>query len=200
MRVKICGLTRAEDAALAHRLGAWALGFIFYPPSKRYIEPAKAEEIIVGLPAGAKAVGVFVNQVPNVKGLAGIQLHGDETPEDCAKARAGFDGFVIKALRPENENDLGQIARYKDVVDYILVDTPGAYGGTGKTGDWALAARAVGMGVPLILAGGLDAGNIREAARQVPFFAADLAGGVEAAPGIKDAGKMKELFDVVHGK
>lgn len=200
MRVKICGLTRAEDAALAHDLGAWALGFIFYPQSKRYIEPAKAEAIIAGLPAVAKPVGVFVNQVPDVKGLAGIQMHGDETPGDCAKVRASFDGFLIKALRPEKEKDLAQIALYKDVVDYILIDTPGAYGGTGKTGDWELAARAAGMGVPLILAGGLKADNIAEAARQAPFFAADLAGGVEAAPGIKDAQKMKELFHAVHGK
>lgn len=202
MRIKICGLTREEDAALAEELGAWALGFILYPESKRFIAPKAAQKIIAR--RNAPCVGVFVNQTDEALTLAqdipfaGLQLHGDETPDDCARVKDSFDGFVVKALRPETAVDLGQIAFYKGAVDYILVDAAvkGAWGGSGVTADWSLAASAAKMGVPLILAGGLEAGNIAAAAARVDFFAADLASGVEAAAGVKDAGKMRALFGV----
>jgi phosphoribosylanthranilate isomerase len=205
VRVKICGLTRMEDAALAQRLGAWALGFILYPQSKRYVRPEAAREIV--LESRARCVGVFVNQTDEAIEIArhvpfaGLQLHGDETPDDCRRVRDNFGGFITKALRPETEADLEAIDGYKDCVDYLLIDTPaqGEYGGTGKACDWGLAASAAGRGVPLILAGGLGPGNIAEAEARVPFFAADLSSGIESAPGVKDAAKMEILFDIVKG-
>lgn len=205
MRVKICGLTREEDAQRAEALGAWALGFIFYPKSKRYIEPAQAARIIAALKT--PAVGVFVNQTGDVvdiarlAGLKGIQLHGDETPEHCARVKTNFTGFVIKAFRPENEDDIAAIADYKGKIDYALLDagTGGQYGGTGHTFDWNLAVKAGETGIPLILAGGLTADNILTANAKVKPFAADLSSGVESAPGIKDKEKLEALFSAVKG-
>lgn len=206
MRVKICGLTRKEDAELAQGLGAWALGFIFTPKSKRHITPENAAPIVASL--DAPAIGVFVNQTDDAIeiagkiGLKGIQLHGDETPEECQKARANFSGILIKALRPQNENDLAAIETYKDTVDYVLLDAAagGQYGGTGHTGDWGIAAKAAAFGIPVILAGGLDAQNIAKACAQVRPYAADLASGVEASPGVKDPGKLKALFSAIKGE
>jgi phosphoribosylanthranilate isomerase len=207
MRVKICGLTRAEDAALAQELGAWALGFVFYPQSKRHIDAGQAATIIQSLPKPVLAIGVFVNQTDEALAIAkqahlgGVQLHGDETPEDCKKVKQNFSGLVIKAFRPETENDLSAIHSYKGTVDYILLDAaaPGQWGGSGKTTDWALAAKAATFGIPLILAGGLTAENIRAADRQVKPFALDLSSGVEISPGIKDTGKLKGLFKAIQG-
>ncbi len=207
MRVKICGLTRIEDARLAQDLGAWALGFIFYPKSKRYIAPDAAKNVIGGLQTTAQPIGVFVNQTqealtiaPQI-GLKGIQLHGDETPEECKRARNGFSGLLIKALRPEAENDLAQIADYKGIVDYILLDAPapGQYGGTGHTGDWGVAKKAAGFGIPVILAGGLGPENIGAAMAQVKPYAADLSSGVEQSPGVKDHTKLQALFSALEG-
>lgn len=206
MRVKICGLTRKEDAELAQELGAWALGFIFTPKSKRHITPESAAPIVASLQT--PAIGVFVNQtneaveIADKIGLRGIQFHGDETPEECQKARAGFDGILIKALRPQNENDLAAIETYKGIVDYVLLDAAagGQYGGTGHTGDWGIAAKAASFGIPVILAGGLDAHNINAACSQVRPYAADLASGVEASPGVKDPEKLKALFGAIKGE
>jgi phosphoribosylanthranilate isomerase len=211
MRVKICGLTRAEDALRAQRLGAWALGFIFTPKSKRYITPEAARAVFADLEDEfedeAKTVGVFVNQTDEALdiaaklGLQGIQLHGDETPEDCARARKGFGGMLIKAFRPRQPEDLAALKPYHGIIDYALLDTAaeGHYGGSGQTGDWDLAAAAAGLGAPVILAGGLNPANILAAFDKAKPFAADLSSGVEASPGIKDAGKLEALFDVLDG-
>jgi phosphoribosylanthranilate isomerase len=206
MRVKICGLTRLEDAQMAQDLGAWALGFIFYPRSKRYITPANAKPLITALPAAAQTIGVFVNQTleavatGNELALKGLQLHGDETPEECRRARDNFGGLLIKALRPESEDDLQIIADYKDITDYILLDAAvaGQYGGTGQTGDWSLVDKAKAYGIPVILAGGIGPDNIQSAMAAKPF-ACDLAGGVEASPGVKDPEKLKALFGALKG-
>lgn len=200
MRVKICGLTRDEDAKAAQALGAWALGFIFYPKSKRYIPPDAAEKIVSGLKT--QSVGVFVNQTDAVTGIAklvglrGIQLHGDETPDDCARVLDKFTGILIKAFRPESESDIARIAEYKGVIHYALLDSAagGQYGGTGHTFDWSLATKASAIGIPLILAGGLNEENIIAAVNEVKPFAADLSSGVESAPGIKDKSKLDALF------
>jgi phosphoribosylanthranilate isomerase len=199
-RIKICGLTRAQDAQLAQDAGAWALGFIFYPKSKRFITPAAAAIIA---PTGAQATGVFVNQMPQIAAaldlfpLAAVQLHGDETPDDARALRAVFGGKIIKAFRLQSDADLPQLAAWHGIANYILIDAAvaGQYGGTGQTADWALAARAKDCGIPLILSGGLDAGNLMAAQEAAAPFAFDLAGGVEAAPGIKDAAKIKTLFE-----
>jgi phosphoribosylanthranilate isomerase len=206
MRVKICGLTRAEDAQAAHDLGAWALGFIFYPKSKRFITADAAKRIIAALPA-ARSVGVFVNQtdeaisIATQAGLKGIQLHGDETPDDLRRLRAAFTGIVIKALRPKNEAGLQAIADYKGLADYILLDAAigNEYGGTGHTGDWSLAQKAAVFGIPVIVAGGLGPDNIAEARAQTNPYALDLSSGVEASPGIKDPAKLQALFANIKG-
>ncbi len=201
-RVKICGLTRLEDAQQAQDLGAWALGFIFYPKSKRFVTAEAATAIIPKLTT--QCFGVFVNQTDEALALAksiplsGLQLHGDETPDECRKARANFSGTLIKALRPKSREDLAVIAAYKGIVDYILLDAAadGHYGGSGATTDWQLAQDAKVYGVPVILAGGLNPDNIAAAAK-AGADVLDLSSGVEAAPGIKDPAKMKALFEGV---
>lgn len=200
VRIKICGLTRAEDAAAAKAAGAWALGFIFYPKSKRFITIDTAADV---MPTGAQNIGVFVNQMPDVAAaiktlpLAGVQLHGDETPDDARALRSIFGGTIIKAFRLKNAADVAAIAAWQGAADYALVDAAvdGQYGGTGQMADWSLAKAAKDAGLPLILSGGIDAQNILAAAGAVAPFAFDLAGGVESAPGIKDAAKIKTLFD-----
>ena len=118
MKVKICGLTRLEDALCAHKNGAFALGFIFYPKSKRYITIDDAKDLLAQLPQDAAPIGVFVNQMNDVITavksllLKGIQLHGDETPADCRRLRDTFDGFIIKAFRIQSDADLEAIARW----------------------------------------------------------------------------------------
>lgn len=206
MRVKICGLTRAEDAKAAHDLGAWALGFIFYPKSKRFITAQDAKNIISALPA-SQPVGVFVNQTDEAIGIAknaglkGIQLHGDETPDDLRRIRATFSGTIIKALRPKTEADLQAIDDYRGLADYILLDAAvgNEYGGTGHTGDWSLAQKAATFGIPIIVAGGLGPDNINAAHAQTSPYALDLSSGVEAAPGIKDHAKLQALFAHIKG-
>jgi phosphoribosylanthranilate isomerase len=200
VRIKICGLTRAEDAACAQAAGAWALGFIFYPKSKRFITPAAAAKIA---PKGAQTTGVFVNQMEEIATaldifpLTAVQLHGDETPDDAHALRGFFSGKVIKAFRLHTDADLPQIAAWKGIADYILIDAAvaGQYGGTGQTADWTLARCAKDFGIPLLLSGGIDAENIIAAQDATAPFGFDLAGGVEATPGIKDAGKIKTLFE-----
>jgi phosphoribosylanthranilate isomerase len=206
MRVKICGLTRLDDALMAQGLGAWALGFIFYPRSKRHITPEAAKPLIAALPSAAQPVGVFVNQsleavaAGNELGLKGLQLHGDETPEECQRVRDNFGGMIIKALRPENESGLAAIAGYKGIADYILLDAAvtGQYGGTGQTGDWSLVEKAKQYDMPIIMAGGIGPENIAEAMKANPY-ACDLAGGVEASPGVKDPQKLQALFGALKG-
>lgn len=206
MRVKICGLTRTEDAKAAQDLGAWALGFIFYPKSKRFITAEAAKSIIASLP-DAQTVGVFVNQtdeaiaVAQDAGLKGVQLHGDEVPEDLHRLRAAFSGKIIKALRPKSEADLHAIEHYKGLADYILLDAAVGqeYGGTGHKGDWSLAQEAARYRIPVIVAGGLGPDNISAAYAQTNPYALDLSSGVEASPGIKDHDKLKALFANIRG-
>jgi phosphoribosylanthranilate isomerase len=181
------------------------LGFVFYPKSPRHITAAKAADIIQHLTT--PAIGVFVNQMGDVleiaktAGLKGVQLHGDETPEDCLLIKRSFSGLVIKAFRPETEKDIEVIGAYKDIVDYILIDAAAGaqYGGTGKAADRMLAVKAKSFGMPLILAGGLTAENIVDAARYVSPFAVDLSSGIETSPGIKDAAKLDALFKIAKG-
>lgn len=207
MRVKICGLTRAEDAKAAQDLGAWALGFIFYPKSKRFIDAAAAKIIIATLPSAARPIGVFVNQTDDAisiakdAGLKGIQLHGDETPDDLRRVRAAFSGIIIKALRPKTEADLAVIEDYKGLADFILLDAAvgNEYGGTGHIGDWSLAKKATAFGIPVIVAGGLGHDNIAAAYAQTNPYALDLSSGVESTPGVKDHDKLKALFANIKG-
>jgi phosphoribosylanthranilate isomerase len=198
IQVKICGITNLEDATSAAESGAAAVGFIFYPPSPRYIEPQKAREIIDRLPGHLVKVGVFVNEQTEVVTkifedccLDIIQLHGDESPEYC---RQFPEGLVIKALELKTEEDLKKAAGF--AVTAILVDNrhAGLYGGTGKTANWELARR---LSKPLILSGGLNEGNIADALKRVHPAALDINSGVESAPGKKDPAKIVQIMQII---
>jgi phosphoribosylanthranilate isomerase len=195
VKVKICGITRLEDALLAARLGADALGFNFWPGSRRFIDPGAARAIVSRLPPFVTAVGVFVNQPPTEvlaaaaeSGVAVVQLHGDEPPEDCG----GYPIPALKALRVSGPESLAAMERYR--VQAFLLDAPSAgFGGSGATFDWALAREASSRGT-IILAGGLGPENVAEAVRTVRPWAVDVASGVEAAPGVKDPDKLARFI------
>jgi len=202
-RIKICGITRVEDAAAAVRLGADALGFIFVPASPRYIRPAAAAEIVKKLPPFVSKVGVFVNEDPNIAieasraaGVDVVQLHGDETPEYCA----GFPMPVIKVFSVGADFDPSVMRRYA-AAGYLL-DTwdPKRRGGSGNTFDWSIAAKACGMYDTVILSGGLNPSNVREAVEAVHPYAVDLNSGVEISPGVKDHDKIKAAVSAVKGE
>jgi phosphoribosylanthranilate isomerase len=189
--VKICGITRVQDAVAAAELGADYIGLNFYPGSPRHVDVARAAEIVRALPRGVEAVGVFVNEPPDrvnaISEQAGLhlaQLHGAETPEDADKVWLP----VIKAFRLERESDIAAAEMYK--VDLYLIDAPSeSWGGSGKTGDWKLAGAACRR-LRAFLAGGLTPENVAEAVRATNPYGVDVSTGVESAPGIKDRTKM----------
>jgi phosphoribosylanthranilate isomerase len=192
-RVKICGITRVEDALAAVASGCDAIGLVFYEPSPRYIQPSAAAAIAMQLPPFIDAVGLFVDAEPNdVRGVLSrvrldlLQFHGDESPEYCRQ----FGVPYLKAVRVSPDTNLLQYAASFADAKALLLDTymPGMAGGTGKTFDWNLVPRDFPM--PIILAGGLDAGNVGEAIRQLKPYAVDVSGGVEREKGIKDADKI----------
>lgn len=195
-RVKVCGITTEEDAKLAADLGADAVGFVFCPPSPRYIPPPKAAEIIRGLPPFVATVGVFVDS-PSLEidavlsecGLTAIQLHGREAPDFCSR----FPVKVIKAFRVRNGELPPEISRYR--VDAILLDAyrEGMPGGTGMTFAWEVALDAKRYG-RVVLAGGLNCGNVRQAIETARPYAVDVSSGVEAEPGKKDPIKLAEFI------
>jgi phosphoribosylanthranilate isomerase len=204
MKVKICGITRLEDALAAVEAGADLLGFNFYPKSPRCVTPAACAEITSRLKPHAKhitLVGVFVNlppqEVVNIIQCCGLhlaQLSGDEPPADLEI----LSGQAFKALRPASATELEQaLERYPahEPAPAYLVDAfrPGQYGGTGQTADWRLAA-ALARQTPILLAGGLTAENAAEAVAQVQPWGVDVASGVESAPGLKDPLKMKAFI------
>ncbi|HVO84981.1 MAG TPA: phosphoribosylanthranilate isomerase [Syntrophobacteria bacterium] len=207
LRVKICGITSLEDASLAVRLGVHALGFVL-APSPRQVSPEAVREIVRGIPPLVQTVGVFVNEAPSrvreIMGFCGLdlaQLHGDETPEDCE----ALSPRAIKALRLRDESSLAAAAAYRGKVRAVLLDSyvKGRRGGTGTTPDWNLAARGLELGIPVILAGGLNPGNVRRAVSVVRPFAIDVNSGVEERPGRKSPALMDRLMEVVqnlHGE
>lgn len=198
--VKVCGITNIGDAYVAAESGADALGFIFYPKSQRYVAPAKAKEMIQKLPPEIIRVGVFVNhEIQEVKaivqfcGLNLIQLHGDESPEYCAQFPMSS---LVKAVSCQTEEEIQELKNYP--VAAILMDAreAGHYGGTGKKSDWRLAIK-IKETHPLILAGGLNRENIREAIERVKPQAVDINSGVEISPGKKDPNKIREIMKIV---
>jgi phosphoribosylanthranilate isomerase len=204
-RIKICGITRLEDAELAAGLGAWALGMIFYERSPRGCSLEEARRVAAALRRRTELCGVFVNasleeiaQVSEELGLTMLQLHGDEGPAFCLEAARRTGTKVIKAVQVSFPGDLRDVERFH--VDYHLLDArpqapekQGLRGGTGETFDWGLLA-ARRSKVPLILSGGLDPGNVAEAIAATHPFAVDSASGTEAAPGRKDPGKLESFF------
>jgi phosphoribosylanthranilate isomerase len=203
MKIKVCGLTRESDVALATELGAWALGFIFYEKSPRAVRTETVREITQGISESIQKVGVFVDapqeivkKAVEVAGLTTVQLHGDETPEYCEKLAQKLPKTkLIKAIRPKTAQDLQNISRFFPVTQAILIDTysPTAHGGTGKVSDWTLAVQAKAFG-PVILAGGLNAENVQAAIEAVAPDAIDVSSGLEDLPGIKSEAKMRTFF------
>lgn len=199
-RVKICGITRPEDALVAVDLGVDALGLVFYAPSPRNVTIATAADIARQIPAFVSVVGLFVNAEPSFVeevianvGLSLLQFHGDETLEDCER----FGLPYIKAIRVKADTNLVQYARDFTSAKALLLDTytEGVAGGTGQMFDWNLIPSALPK--PVILAGGLQANNVAQAIRQVKPYAVDVSGGVEATKGIKDAQKIAAFMQQV---
>ena len=204
VKLKVCGVTSLEDACAAVDCGAEYLGFNFYRKSPRYIAPAAARAIIERLPDDVISVGVFVNEprpedvgeILRVSGARMAQLHGDESPDYCARLGAER---VIKALRAGEDFDARRVLDYPAAA--ILLDAFDAklYGGTGKMADWEIAREAARL-ASVFLAGGLSPDNIVEAIRAVEPFAVDVNSGVESAPGRKDASKLQMLRNRMKGE
>jgi phosphoribosylanthranilate isomerase len=185
-----------EDAQLAADLGAWALGFVLWPGSRRAADPAVAAGIAAALRRRVELVGVFVNptldevaHAADALHLTHVQLHGDEGPVFCAEARRRSGCRVIKAIRVASAADLQDAQRFH--TDFHLLDAaaPGQRGGSGERWDWELAARLRGD-VPVILSGGLTAETVAAGIAAVRPWAVDVASGVEAAPGVKDPERL----------
>jgi phosphoribosylanthranilate isomerase len=203
VRVKICGITKPEDAKLAAELGADAIGLNFYEQSPRCITPFAASELIRRLPPFVATIGVFVNWVEapvvalcRALRLSAAQLHGDETPQTTERIAARVP--VIKALRVAQQGNSGpDVSSFRGVSAFLLDSAvSGQYGGTGTTGNWHLA-RATAQSHRVILAGGLTPENVGEAIRIVRPYAVDVTSGVEARPGKKDPAKLRSFFDEV---
>jgi phosphoribosylanthranilate isomerase len=200
VKIKICGITRYEDARVAVNLGADALGFIFYDKSPRYIEPARAGDIIAKLPPFVAKVGVFVDAHPTAimhaadkSGIDTVQLHGDEPPDTARRLPLS----VIKSFAVKPGWDMSVMEAY-DVAGFLLDTWDESHmGGTGKTFDWSVARKAVAAHRHIILAGGLGPVNIKEALDNVRPYAVDVNSGVEIKPGIKNPHKMKEVVNIV---
>jgi phosphoribosylanthranilate isomerase len=201
VRVKICGITRPEDAEQAVSLGAWAIGLIFYAQSPRKAELQTAAAIGAEFKRSTEVVGVFVNselgeiaEIADACSLTMIQLHGDEGPLFCDEIRRRTGLKVMKAARVRDAASLQALNAFRKV-DYHLVDAynPELFGGTGETFDWQLL-RDRRSKVPLVLSGGLTPENVSDAIRAVHPYAVDTASGTEASPGVKDPDKVVAFF------
>ncbi|MBW4583057.1 MAG: phosphoribosylanthranilate isomerase [Tildeniella nuda ZEHNDER 1965/U140] len=209
LRVKICGITKPEQGRSIVQLGATALGFICAPASPRYVSPEQIATIVSALPLAVTGepisdrIGVFVNanledicQTVAIGQLNGVQLHGEESTEFCARLRQRLPAIeIIKALRIRSESDLSQVDAYTEWVDALLLDAydPKLAGGTGKTLDWR-SLQKFQPGCPWFLAGGLTPANVLTALRQTKPHGIDLSSGVEHAPGDKDLQQVAQLF------
>jgi phosphoribosylanthranilate isomerase len=199
IRVKICGVTTPEDARLAVDLGASAIGMVFWPGSPRVVDVPRAREIVAALPPFVAAVGVFVNQtdealdLAHAAGLDVVQLHGDEPPPS-------YRDIAIRTIKAVGVSGVEAMARAAAVPPRttVLLDAhdPIRRGGTGQHIDWSIA-EAIARQRPVILSGGLNAGNLVLALETVRPAAIDVSSGVESAPGRKDPDKLRALFDAL---
>lgn len=200
-RIKVCGITRGEDAQYCAELGVDALGFVFYEPSPRYVDPERACKIFRESPLWLTRIGLFVNappeQVRSVIARAPVhllQFHGEEDEAYCAS----FGVPYMKAARMRPGVDLLEFAARYPSADAILCDAfVDAYGGAGKTFDWELLPPSGSLVQPLVLSGGLDADNVDAAIRRVRPAAVDVSSGVEASKGIKDHAKLQAFVEKV---
>lgn len=204
MHVKVCGVTRPQDAELAATLGAWALGFILWTGSRRAADPAVVAGIARVLRRRVELVGVFVNQpldeiaaLVDTVGLSYVQLHGDEGPSFCQAVAQRTGARVIKAARIGHAADVRELDRYH--TDLHLLDTrvaDGTRGGTGRSWDWSLVAGRRSP-VPFLVSGGLTPENVGEAIATARPWGVDVSSGVESAPGVKDPAKLEAFFAAV---
>jgi len=200
-RIKVCGITRVEDALVAARCGADALGLVFYKQSPRYVTTIQAKQLVDALPPFVTVVGLFVNSevefvrevMANVP-LDMLQFHGDEPPEFCGQFALPY----LKAIRVKAGVDLLQCASDYYSAKGLLLDAhvDGIPGGTGTAFDWTLIPSELPL--PLILSGGLDLGNVYSAIKQVKPYAVDVSSGVEASKGIKDAAMIAAFINEVN--
>lgn len=206
VKVKVCGITNLADAEKALEFGADMLGFNFYPPSSRCITPETATEILNALPAESFNVALFVNETrervreivargqlgSGRQAYRGLQFHGEENGDYCR----GWDLTVIKAFRIREKASLAPLKNYP--ADFYLLDSWSAgYGGSGATFSWEWLEGI--DAAKLILSGGLSVDNVAAAIRQVRPYGVDVCSGVEARPGIKDHGKLKEFISAAKG-
>ncbi len=200
-RVKICGITRVDDAHAAANLGADAIGLVFYPRSPRAVDISQAQEIASAVPPFVTVVALFVNPSPtDVEAVLRavpvdlLQFHGSEAPEECSR----FGRPYIKAVSMRHDVELTRSAREYTSARALLLDSykAGIPGGTGTGFDWSMIPDELGK--PIILAGGLTADNVASAIRQVNPYAVDVSGGVEAGKGVKDAHKLAAFIREVN--
>lgn len=200
-RVKICGFTRVEDAVFAAQFGVDAIGLVFYAPSPRNVSIAQAQAIVAALPAFTTVVALFVNEteskirkILDAVPIDCLQFHGDELPDDCRI----YGKRYIKAVRMKADTDIAALANDFYDAAGLLLDAyhADAHGGTGIIFDWQLIPKQCSL--PIILAGGLDATNVKAAIQAVKPYALDLSSGVEASKGIKDARKIAALIQQVN--
>ena len=204
MRVKICGITKAEQGQAIAQMGATALGFICVPTSPRYVTTAQIDAIVKHLSVKVDRIGVFANatieeicQTVAAAMLNGVQLHGDESEEFCQQLRQRLLGVeIIKAVRVRSPEALNQVEIYTPWVDTLLLDAyhPQMLGGSGTTIDWK-QLQQFNPTCPWLLAGGLTPDNILDALSQIQPSGIDLSSGVERAPGDKNLDKVAKLFE-----
>ena len=209
-RIKICGITREEDVCSAVRLGADALGFVFYAASPRYVSAARAGALMAAMPPFVTPVALFVNasveevsEVARLAPFALLQFHGDETPVQCAAIAAAVNRPFMRVFRVKPDTSAADLLKYKleyraasPLFSSLLLDTfVDAYGGAGKVFDWSLIPKELAPRV--VLSGGLSVSNATDAVARVRPFAVDISSGVEQHKGIKDARKIADFVEAV---
>lgn len=202
--VKICGLRDLDTARAAMNAGADFIGLVFYPPSPRHVDTSMAWTIAREVPPDVKIVGLFVNpsdreitKILSQVRIDMIQLHGDETPMRILEIKAGYNKPVMKAIRVGNEDDLRDVGKFEKIADWLLFDSKHeqAHGGTGQSFNWSLLKDKV-FTKPWMLAGGLNASNVRQALAVVKPDALDVSSGVESSPGVKDPDKIRAFIEM----
>ncbi len=199
MKIKICGIAKLDDAQLCVEHGVDAIGFIFYPKSKRYITPEDAKKIATSIPVFTHKIGVFVdedfdevNRIAKLVGLSGVQLHGNETVDYISK----ISHPVIKSFGVDESFDFSLIEAYKDCAIFLDVKDTKQFGGTGNSFDWELIPADVRNRI--IIAGGVGINNIEDIYKNINPYGIDLSSSVEVSPGIKDANKIIEVLNIVN--
>lgn len=202
MKIKICGFTDVDNARQAALLGVDAIGLVFYEKSPRFVTPEKADEIILNLPPFINRVGLFVNEfydkIDLILGSASIdtlQFHGGESRAECEQYGLPY----LKSIAVDENTNLEKLAEHYYNASGLLLDTPSVhFGGGGEAFDWSLIEKINKIEMPIIIAGGLNPGNVATAIKQINPYGVDVSSGVELSKGIKDITKIKQFLDVVN--